>query len=145
MRRRHIITAGLVALAASPALAAEGSKPDQDQAVKLSPVSIPIIVDHRVINYVFVETQVLLTPNADVIALRDKEPYFRDALVRAAYRTPFNMQGDNNRIDEGRLKAALVREAIAIVGPGKIRGAQIDSQTPKRRLSRPGPSPPPVR
>lgn len=106
----------------------------------LSPVAIPIVVDNQVINYIFVTARVLLTPRADQFALRDKEPYFRDALVRAAYRTPFLLKGDYNHIDEAKLKAALWRDATAIAGPGNVRGVAVVSQTAQHFIRQPQPA-----
>src|SRR5258707_5675261 len=100
MFRRSFLVAALAASAvATQAWAADDKPaPDMDRAVTLSPVAIPLIVDGQVINYIFLTVRVLLTPKADQFALRDKEPFFRDALVRAAYRTPFLLKGDFNHI-----------------------------------------------
>jgi hypothetical protein len=128
MLRRAFIAVAALALISTRAYAADDA-PDMDRAVTLSPVAIPIVIDGQVINYIFVTARVLLTPQADQFALRDKEPYFRDALVRAAYRTPFLLKGDYNHIDEAKLKAALWRDATAIAGPGNVRGVAVVSQT----------------
>jgi hypothetical protein len=139
MVRRSFLAAVLAVSALAPrAWAADGQPAaDMDQAVTLSPVAMPIVVDRQVVNYVFVTVRVLLTPRADQFALRDKEPFFRDALVRAAYRTPFLLKGDFNHIDEARLKAALYRDAVTIAGPGKVRGVQVVSQTAQHFVRRP--------
>jgi hypothetical protein len=138
MRAPPLILAALLAFAAAPALAEGDAKPaDVDQSVKISPVALPIVVNGRLANYVFVTVKVLLTPRADAMALRDKEPYFRDALVRAAHRTPFVLPNDYNRIDEGKLKAAMMREASAITGPGIVAGVEVVSQQAQHRIASP--------
>lgn len=136
MRRRLIALAIAAALAAWPALAAESSKgPVDDHAVTLSPVALPVIDDDGVVvNYVFVTAKVMLNPRADEFALRDKEPFFRDALVKAAYRTPFVIANDPNRLDEAKLKATLFRAASAIAGPGNIVGVVVVSQTAQHHI-----------
>jgi hypothetical protein len=96
-----------------------------------------LVFDDQIVNYVFVSVQLQLTPRADSNAMRDKEPYFRDALVRAAHRTPFVRAGDYNHIDQGKLKASLLREATAIVGPGKIQGVVVLSETAQHRVAVP--------
>lgn len=133
MFRFAVFALAAALLAAAPAVAADSAaKADaDDQTVTLSPVALPIVVDGQVVNYVFVTAKVLLTPRADQTVLRDKEPYFRDALVRDAHRTPFVLAHDYNRIDEAKLKGALFRDAVAIAGPGKIMGVQVVSQTPQ--------------
>jgi hypothetical protein len=139
--RRNTLIAGLVfaiaALSAAPVMANEPAKADVDQSVKLSPVALPIIVNGRLANYVFVTVKILLTPQADANALRDKEPYFRDALVRAGHRTPFVLASDYNHLDEARLKAAVYRDAVAIAGQRAIQGVQVVEQTPQHHLSGP--------
>jgi len=134
--RRTVLTTVLVAAltSAAPALAAEGKAPPPDQSVALSPVALPLVFDGQIVNYVFVTVKLVLTPQADAMALRDKEPYFRDALVRAAHRTPFVKAGDYNNLDDNKLKASLFRDASAITGPGKVAGVVIISETAQHRI-----------
>jgi hypothetical protein len=133
--RRLIAAAIAMTLLGGPVWAADGDQQDMEQAVTLSPVALPIVVGNRLANYVFVTAKVLLTPQADVFTLRDKEPYFRDALVRDAHRTPFVLKNDYNHLDDARLKAALYRDACAIVGRANVAGVQIVSETPQHWLA----------
>jgi hypothetical protein len=137
MFRRILLALAVASLASAPALADSAAKPDDDQTVTLSPVALPIVVDGQVVNYVFVTAKVLLTPRADQLTLRDKEPFFRDALVRDAHRTPFVLPHDFNKIDEAKLRATLYRDAVAIAGPGNISGIQVVSQTPQHFVRQP--------
>ena len=139
MRPSALILVTLIALfAAQPALAEGDAKADPgDQSVKISPVALPIVVDGRLANYVFVTVKVLLNPGVNALALSDKEPYFRDALVRAAHRTPFVIRNDYNRVDEAKLKAALYPEAARIAGPGAVRGIEVVSQQAQHRVASP--------
>ena len=50
--------------------------------------------------------------------IKPKEAFFRDALVRAAHRTPFTVPGDWTRLDERALSAALVSASVGISGRG---------------------------
>ena len=140
---RRIFSAAAVALALSvtstPAAAAEKAedKGDVGQYVDLQPVGLPIVSNGRLVNYVFVYVRVNLTSAANVSRLREKEPFFRDALVRAAHRTPFNPPSDLGKIDAPRLIATLSREAAIITGPGQIRSVVVTSQTPRRRMVAP--------
>jgi hypothetical protein len=137
-----LVTAALIA---APAFAGDKDKPPQpdDQSVKLSTLALPIVVDGRVANYVFVTVKVDLTPSANAVALRDKEPAFRDALVRDAYRTPFVVTGNYNKLDEARLKAVFIRDAAAIAGPGQVRGIEVLNQQAQHFIP-PMPAPAPV-
>jgi hypothetical protein len=122
---------------AGAAWGADPAKPDDDQAVTLSPVALPIIAQGRLVNYVFVTVKVWLTPRADPFVLRDKEPYFRDALVRAGHRTPFVLPHDYDHVDEAKLDASLYRDAQAIAGAGNILRVQVISQTAQHHLATP--------
>jgi hypothetical protein len=80
-----------------------------------------------------------LSPTADATKLRTKEPYFRDALVRAAHRTPFTDPKSYVQLDEARLKAALLKDVAAIGGARNIVSITVTSQTPKQRSNLPRP------
>jgi hypothetical protein len=140
MRRRSILAALPLALSAGSALAAGGGEGKaDDRALELLPIALPIVADGKLVNYVFVHLKLNLSPAADPAVMRAKEPWFRDAIVRAGHRTPFTLASDYTRVDEARLKAALVREVAAIVGPGKVASAVLVRQTPKERTRVPRP------
>lgn len=134
---RRALIAAVALFAASGAHAAANGPAQVGQYVDLQPVGLPIVARGQLVNYVFVYVRVNLVADADVTQLRDKEPFFRDALVRMAHRTPFTVAGDYNRIDEGRLTAALMREASAIAGAGAIRSVVVSSQAPQHRIPTP--------
>jgi hypothetical protein len=138
MLRRAFILAAPLALAASSALAQ--TKPAAGQFVDLAPVGLPVVANGRLVNYVFVYVRIDLTPGADLPRWRDKEPYFRDALVRLGHRTPFTLPSDYTRLDEPRLKAALLQAAVAITGPGVVAGVELlPGGGPMRRAGLPKP------
>jgi flagellar basal body-associated protein FliL len=134
---RRLLLALTLVLAATQAPAAAPKKgegePSQGQYVDISPAALPIIVNGRLRNYVFVAVRVNLTPKAPTQKLREKEPYLRDAMVRAAHRAPFVVAGDPTRVDESRLRAALAPEASRILGAGMVQSIVVTSQTPQRR------------
>lgn len=135
IRRALIATA--FALAATTAQAAEPKKEgkgDVGQYVDLQPVVLPIVNRGLLVNYVFVTVRINLTGGANAARLREKEPFFRDALVRAGHRTPFTNPADLSQVDAPRLTATLAREAAAIAGPGQVRSVVVTSQAPRRRL-----------
>lgn len=142
MIRRILIAALAVAATAGP-LGARASEPkkegkgDVGQYVDLQPVGLPIVSKGQLVNYVFVYVRINLTNGANTPRLREKEPFFRDALVRAGHRTPFTNPNDLAQVDAARLTATLTREAVAIAGPGQIRSVVVTSQAPRRRVSVP--------
>jgi hypothetical protein len=145
MHRRLFFTLAPALLLASVARASEGAKAaktDVGQYVDLQPLAMPIIVKGQLLNYIFVYVRLNLTTGADATRLRQKEPFFRDALVRAGHRTPFVLATDYQKVDEAKLTAAMMREAAAIAGPGQVRSAVVTLQAPQRRVIMPRPSAP---
>jgi flagellar basal body-associated protein FliL len=140
MRRRTLLTAALALAAAPSAWAAEEKKEgkqDVGQYVDLQPVGLPIVSNRVLVNYVFVYVRINLTSAANASKLREKEPYFRDALVRLGHRTPFTLPSDLGKIDTVRLTAALKQEVVRIVGPGQVLSVIVTSQAPRRRIATP--------
>ena len=145
MQRRLLIALAPLMFLSSTADASEDQKaPTKDvgQYVEMQPMAIPIVVKGELINYVFVYVRLNLTTSADVAKLRQKEPFFRDALVRAAHRTPFVVPSDYQKADEARLIASVMRDATALVGTGQIRSVVVTSQTPQKRVPQPRSTPP---
>ena len=127
-----------VILSSGSAQAAESSGKPAAPYMTLQPIGLPAIVHGRLVNYIFVDFRLVLGKGVDPSHLQDREPFLRDALVRAATRTPFNLPDDGVRLDEGRLKAQVMRAVISEIGPGKISSVEILSQTPQRRTGVPG-------
>jgi len=131
---RRALLAALLTFAATAGHASEKeAKGDVGMYVDLQPVGMPIVVNRQLVNYVFVYVRINLTSGANVSRLREKEPFFRDALVRAGHRTPFTLASDYGAVDVPKLTAALTRDATAIAGPGQIRSVVVTSQAPRRR------------
>ena len=69
MRRRALLFTLPIATLAG---AAAAQTKVAGQYVDLSPVALPIVVDGRLINYVFVYVRINLTASADLSRLRDR-------------------------------------------------------------------------
>jgi len=140
MRRRDVLASAIVSAAAF-ASGAEASPPKGKeepigQYVDVSMTAIPVLdAGRRLKNYVFVSVRLNLSPRADALKQRDREPYFRDAIVRAAHRTAFNPPDDWSRLDEARFKAMVMAEAARVAGPGVVASVKISSQQPQRRIA----------
>ena len=141
-----ILSLALLLAAAPPAFAADKDKEAKDasggQYVNVSPVAAPIVLNGQLINYIFVTLRVDLSPNVDALRMRDREPYFRDALVRAAHRHPFVKPGDYTHVDERALKAAMMAESARIAGPHVVTGIEIVSAQPQKVTGLPRPEGP---
>jgi hypothetical protein len=141
LRRLLIALAPLLILAqAAQASEAKAPKTDVGQYVELQPLAMPIVIGGDLVNYVFVYVRLNLASSANVTRLREMEPFFRDALVRAGHRTPFVVATDYQKVDEARLTATMMREATANAGPGQIKSVVVTSQTPSRRVPQPRPA-----
>ena len=140
MDRRALLALAPALLAATAAQASEPAKKESaGQYVDLSPIALPVVVNGRLINYVFVSLRLNLSSSADSVKLRAKEPWFRDAMVRAGHRTPFTNPKNYLVLDEARLKSTLRREAGAISGARNFTSAAVLSMTPKQRSGLPRP------
>jgi hypothetical protein len=116
-------------------------KTDVGQYVDLQPVALPIVSNGKLVNYVFVSLRLNLASSANAQKLREKEPFFRDALVRAAHRAPFNTPTDLQSVDVGRLTASVMRDAAVIAGPGAVRSVAVTSQAPRAHVRPPQQAP----
>jgi hypothetical protein len=141
-RRLLILTAPLLILASAAQAGEEKKSKEVGQYVDLQPVAMPIVVDGQLVNYVFVYVRINLKAGADIIKIREKEPFFRDALVRDGHRTPFVLATDWQKVDEAKLVAAMTRDAAAITGPGVVSSVAVTSQTPQKRVMPPRPAKP---
>ena len=123
-------------LAAGPAAAAGGGKSADKAAaaqyIDVSPVALPVTLGSRVVNYIFVGVRLNLSAMANVQKLREREPFFRDALVRAGHRSPFTAKSDFTSIDVERLKAVMLKDAVRLGGKD-IQSVAVMSQTAKRQ------------
>lgn len=136
MRRRDLISAAAVlpaAAVASTAAASDAPASSGGATLNISGVGLPIIAEGRLRNYVFVSMRLHLGGGATVEAMRGKEAFLRDALVRAGHRTPFVVPNDWTRIDTNLMSASLIRSAATIAGRGSISRVEIISQAPRWR------------
>lgn len=119
-----------------PAVAA-GAKADAEpkaggQYVDLIPLALPVITNGMVRNYIYLRVRVNLGPGVDSVKAREKEPYLRNALIHAGYRTPFTASDSFIKLDEAKLKAAMANEARGILGAKAVTSVTVISQDPQR-------------
>lgn len=135
MLRRDLFALGTLAIAATAAgsAAASSDEPTGNPSLNIAGVGLPIIVDGRIRNYIFVTIRLTLGAGQTPEQMRAKEPYYRDALVKAAHATPFVMPDDWTVIDSAAVSAMLMRVAPRISGAGSIARAEVALQTPRRR------------
>ncbi|HAV49111.1 MAG TPA: hypothetical protein DCX75_02435 [Brevundimonas sp.] len=139
MDRRHLLSligAGLGMGVAGPALAGGDEKPAA-AVVNLQGVGLPVISGGRIRNYVFVSIRLHLSASAVMETVRAKDAHFRDALVKAAHRTPFTLADDWSQLDTAALSRSLMASATRIAGQGKVARLEVLHQAPRRRTGIP--------
>ena len=133
MRRRDLIAASAVLPVAVATAASAEEKPAGGGVLAIAGVGLPVISGGRIRNYIFVSLRLHLGGSVTPEAIRPKEAFFRDALVRAAHRTPFVVPNDWTVIDGAAVSASLMRSAVSIAGRGAITRVEIVSQAPRTR------------
>ncbi|WP_241153125.1 hypothetical protein [Brevundimonas halotolerans] len=121
---------------AGPALASGDEKPAA-AVVNLQGVGLPVISGGRIRNYVFVSIRLHLSASAVMETVRAKDAHFRDALVKAAHRTPFTLADDWSQLDTAALSRSLMASATRIAGQGKVARVEVLHQAPRRRTGIP--------
>ncbi|WP_184720089.1 hypothetical protein [Caulobacter sp.] len=146
--RRFLLAAALVATlsaGAAPAWASdkkeakEGEGQALDPTYKLGSMTIPIIVNGRIVNYVFVAMTLKLTTGTDAGAFKEKEPELRDAIVKAAYKTPFVRPDTWKEVDGPKLTGFVKTQCGVLFGKGKVSSVEIVKQIPRQQLMPPKP------
>jgi len=78
-----------------------------------------------------------MAPTVLVTAMEGQEPLLRDAVVKAAHRTPFTASDTYNEVDSVKLKAVVMREVAVLVGKGKVASVEITKQIARKQISHP--------
>ncbi|HUO21463.1 MAG TPA: hypothetical protein VMU59_03010 [Caulobacteraceae bacterium] len=135
LRVTAVTAATAAALATAPLSSARAADPksDKPESIQIQAVGLPVVVDDRVINYVFVTVKLDLVMGADGATVRAKEPFFRDALLRAGHRTPFTLASDYTKMDVGKIRAEVLRDAATIMGKGVVRDVEVVKQVSQRQ------------
>jgi hypothetical protein len=129
---------GLHALAPTPAEAKE-EKPaegptEADLRLDLSGMGLPVLQDGRVVNFVFVRLRINLNPGISRPDIEAGEPFIRERMLKAAYRSPLNSGTDLMALDPKKLEAQTVIAARAVYGPTRVRSVEVRDQKPQKRL-----------
>lgn len=137
MDRRALIAAAAAAAAAVPmpvrAAGPTGAPADSGAVLNIAGLGLPVITENRIRNYVFVALRLHLGAGRTPEQMRAKEPFFRDALIRAGHRTPFVIADDWTRLDAAALAASLMRAVPGISGRGSVIRVEVVSQAARRR------------
>jgi len=127
-RRLFLIVAMLAA--AAPALASpppkEKAESPQDkeagQSVEFTQLVFPVFNNTgKLENYLYVNARMKVGDGKDPWKYREKAHFIRDAVIRAAHKTSFNIKGDTKKLDEKLAAAECLKAANAVIGePGAL-------------------------
>ena len=116
------LLAGHGAARAQPAANAEA---DTSRAMEAAYIAVPVVRDGRLVNYLFVTVRVDIAPNVDLWRTRERAHFLRDALLRAAHRTPLADAAHADQLNRPVALAAFRTAAQQALGAGAVRGVTI--------------------
>ncbi|MEP7211045.1 MAG: hypothetical protein ABI740_09435, partial [Alphaproteobacteria bacterium] len=94
--------------------------PDEKEvarSVELGGLAFPVFQkDGKLRGYLFVNARMLVGPGKDPWKYREKAHFIRDAVIRSAHRTSFNLDGDFNKLDEKLAARECLKAANEIIG-----------------------------
>jgi len=76
--------------------------------------------------------------------MSEKEPYFREALVRLGYHVHLNPSNSLNKLDPALVSAKMLPLCQAIAGPGVVTRVEVKYQEPEKWVQQPAPVPTPA-
>ena len=134
MDRRAFLAAGAVATAAAATSASAEEAAEAPPSYDLSAVGLPVVIDDRIRNYVFVRLKLHLEAGQDPTAIREKDPHIRDSLVRMGHRSPFTVPGEANRLNGAAIAGHAMAACIRVYGRGVVARVEVLSQQPQRSV-----------
>jgi hypothetical protein len=104
------VTPSHAAPPANPAAAEDADEKEVARSIDLRGLVFPVFDEKgKLKNYIFVNARMLVANGKDPWKVREKAHLIRDAVVRAAHRTSFNVKGDYTKLDEKLAAAACIK------------------------------------
>ena len=100
-------------------------------------IAVPVVRNGRLVNYVFVSLRVDIAPGVDIWRTREKAHFLRDALVRAAHRTPLADPTNDDAINRPAALASFRAAAEQALGARAVRNITIVHTQSSRQVSAP--------
>lgn len=140
LTRREIVVAASLSAALAPAAFAQehGSETPSESEVarslELGGLVFPVFDARlKLKNYLFISARMLAGPGKDVWKYREQQHFIRDAILRAAHHTSFNVKDNYKKLDEKLAAAECIKAANRVVGEAdalvSMTFTQIASQT----------------
>lgn len=97
-----------------------GGGGDEDKevarSVELNAMVFPVIVDGKLVNYLFVNARMRVADGRSTWTYREQAHFIRDAVLRATHRESVHLKGDPTRIDEAKASRICLKAANEAVG-----------------------------
>jgi hypothetical protein len=126
----------LLPAAVTPARAAGAEKKEEAESARAMDVLnlvVPVVRQGRLVNYVFVNARIQLSPGVDVWKTRDKGAFLRDALLKAVHsRSIIDSQRDDT-LDTPAAIAMIGDVARQTLGANTVRSVEILSVSSLRQ------------
>ncbi len=95
-----------------------GSQDDEkesNRSVELNAMVFPVIVDGKLVNYLFVNARMQVADGKSIWKYREQAHVIRDAVLRATHRKSVHLKGDGMRIDEALAAKVCIEAANEIL------------------------------
>ncbi|MDZ4776931.1 MAG: hypothetical protein SGJ23_09115 [Alphaproteobacteria bacterium] len=139
MLRALALVLVLVFAAPAPVWAAGAEKKEEAEsarAVDVLNLVVPVVREGRLVNYVFVNARIMLSPGTDVWRARDKGHFLRDALLKAVHRQSIADSTRDDAINAPVTQTLIAGVAREILGANAVRSVEILSVSTLRQGTR---------
>lgn len=126
----------LLAAAPPPVWASGPEKKEEAESARAMDVLnlvVPVVREGRLVNYVFVNARIQLSPGTDVWRARDKGHFLRDALLKAVHRQSIADSTHDDAINTPLTQTLIARVAREILGANAVRSVEILSVSSLRQ------------
>jgi hypothetical protein len=122
------------ALLLSPLSAARAAQEDASaRAIELSSIPAPVFSNGKLQNYFFVTVRVVVANGENVVKLRERSHFVRDAFVRRLHAASVGAPGRSDEINEKALLGAIEAAAKQVLGERAVARVEIVSAEPLRK------------
>lgn len=116
-----------------PAFAAESSSDEtaSNKAVDLSGLVVPVELDGKLVNYLFVSIKVVISSKYNQWDVREQAHVYRDKILRVMHKDTVGVEGRPMELDEEKFRRLIKEvfdETLGVESVDKIEIVAVDSQ-----------------
>lgn len=113
------MTASIMMTPLTPAAYAAGAADDEkeaNRAVEMNAIVFPVMVDGKLVNYLFINSRLIVADGKSTWKYREQAHIIRDALLRAVHRRSVHLDGYPGRLDQALAEEVCVKAANEVMG-----------------------------